>query len=219
MNAKVYNKDGKVIGETDTPEKIFGLKWNGDLVNQVISSMRSNARSNTAHTKDRSVVSGGGKKPWKQKGTGRARHGSIRSPLWVGGGVTHGPRNERNYFRKVNQKMKNKALFTVLSAKLKDGEVIFIDDLGLNGIKTKNAQTILNNLSKVEGFAPLVYQKGNRAFVAIPSKNDNVVKSFRNIKQATVDEVRNLNPLGVLSYKFLIISHPEKSLNILSSRI
>src|SRR4029078_6219347 len=98
----------------------FGLPWNADLVHQVISSLKTDARKPVAHTKTRGSVRGGGKKPWQQKGTGRARHGSIRSPLWVGGGVAHGPRNDKNFDRKVNKKMKAKALYTILSKKFKD---------------------------------------------------------------------------------------------------
>ncbi len=219
MEAKVYNSEGKVSGSVTLPENIFSLPWNGDLVNQVIYSMRSSARSGTAHTKDRSEVSGGGKKPWKQKGTGRARHGSIRSPLWVGGGVTHGPRKEKDYFRKVNKKMKNKALFTVLSAKLKDGEIIFVDDLGISEVKTKKAQNFLSKLAANKGFRPIVSKNGNKVLVSTTSATKEVVKSFANIKQAKTEEVRNLNPLDVLSYRFLIISRPEESLKVLSDRL
>ena len=104
--AKVYNQSGKEVGEIKLPANVFGLSWNADLVHQVITSMLSDSRVIYAHTKTRGQVSGGGKKPWQQKGTGRARHGSIRSPLWVGGGVTHGPRNDKDYSRKVNKKMK-----------------------------------------------------------------------------------------------------------------
>src|SRR3989344_4389677 len=124
MEAKIYNQDGKESGKMDLPAKIFGLKWNSDLVHQVVVAMMGNARIPWAHTKNRGEVSGTGKKPWKQKGTGQARHGSRRSPIWVCGGVAHGPRNERKYDRKINKKMRAKALFTVLSQKFKDGELV-----------------------------------------------------------------------------------------------
>ena len=118
MNAKVYNQSGKEAGEIKLPEAVFGLPWNVSaerLVHQVTVSMMGNQRIPIAHTKTRGEVSGSGIKPWRQKGTGRARHGSRRSPIWVGGGVSGGPRNDKNFSRKINKKMKTKALFTVLS--------------------------------------------------------------------------------------------------------
>ncbi len=117
MESKIYNTSGKSVGNIKLPEGIFGLKWNADLVHEVVRLMNSNSRTAIAHTKTRGEVRGGGKKPWKQKGTGRARHGSSRSPIWVGGGVTHGPRNDKNFDRKINKKAKTKALFTILSRK------------------------------------------------------------------------------------------------------
>ncbi len=218
MEAKVYNKNGEETGMINLPEFIFGLKWNADLVNQVILSMESSKHKPWAHAKDRGDVRGGGKKPWKQKGTGRARHGSTRSPIWVGGGVAHGPTKDKIYDRKINKNMKNKALFTVLSAKLRDGELLFVDDLGIKTIKTKGAQEILNNFSKVSGYEKISYKKGKRALVLIPKTDSTVTKSFRNIGSAFVDEVRNLNPVDALKYKYLAVVAPDESLKILSGR-
>src|SRR6185369_9697615 len=109
MDSKVYNQEGKEVGSVKLPEGLFSTAWNADMVHQVVTSMLSSRRNNVAHAKNRGEVSGGGKKPWQQKGTGRARHGSIRSPIWVGGGTTHGPRNDKNYGRKVNKVEATKA--------------------------------------------------------------------------------------------------------------
>src|SRR6185437_9448180 len=129
METKIYNIEGKETGKMTLPENIFGLPWNADLMHQVVVSMRSNARHSIAHTKDRGEVRGGGKKPWQQKGTGRARHGSSRSPIWKGGGVSHGPRKEKLYAKVLPKGMRRKALLVALSRKYKDGEIIFLDKL------------------------------------------------------------------------------------------
>ncbi len=218
MEAKIYNKKGESVKEIEIPENVFGLKWNGDLVSQTINSIRSSVRKGTAHAKDRGDVSGGGKKPWKQKGTGRSRHGSIRSPIWVGGGVAHGPTNEKNYFRKINKKAKIKALFTLLSAKYKDGEILFLDNIGLEKIKTKEAASVLNALSNIKGFEKISYKTGKRALIYTSKKEENTVKSFRNIKSVSVEEIRNMDPFSVANYKYVIVTDPEESLKILSSR-
>ncbi|MEI6296983.1 MAG: 50S ribosomal protein L4 [bacterium] len=218
MEAKIYNNKGEVSGSVKLPENIFGLSWNADLVSQTLNSMRSSARAGTADAKGRGDVRGGGKKPWKQKGTGRARHGSIRSPLWVGGGAAHGPKAEKVYDRKVNKKARNKALFTLLSAKFKDGEVLFVDSLLMDDIKTKKAVDFLKNLSGIKGYERLNYKGGNRAFVYLPKQNDNTLKSFRNINTVAVEDVRNMDPLSVASYKYVVISNPEESLKVLSAR-
>ncbi|MFA5737062.1 MAG: 50S ribosomal protein L4 [Candidatus Paceibacterota bacterium] len=218
MEAKVYNQEGKEKGKINLPEELFGLPWNGDLVHQVMTSMLSNNRSPIAHTKDRSEVRGGGKKPWRQKGTGRARHGSSRSPIWIGGGVTHGPRSEKNFERKINKKMKTKAFFTILSQKQRDGEVLFAEITNFDKPKTKDAQTYLSNLAKIEGYEKLVYKTGKRAILALPEKNENLEKSFHNIKSSNLTEIVNLNPLDLLNYKYLVVLNPEKSLEIFTAK-
>ncbi|MCE9628976.1 MAG: 50S ribosomal protein L4 [Candidatus Vogelbacteria bacterium] len=218
MEAKIYNRQGKESGSVKLPEKFFGLKINNDLIHQVIESMNSNARQGNANSKDRSEVRGGGKKPWKQKGTGRARHGSRRSPIWVGGGTTHGPRSERDYSKKINRKMKTKALFTVLSAKLRDGEVLFTEPLIFAKPEAKLATKDLGNLSKLAGFEKLVYKTGKRALIVSPTKDEAMLKSFANIKTVVVEEARNINPLTLATYKYVLITDPVKTIEALSAR-
>ena len=217
LQTKIFNQAGKEAGNIELPANIFGVKWNANLVHQVATSMLSNARNTIADTKGRGEVSGGGKKPWRQKGTGRARHGSSRSPIWKGGGVTHGPTADINYKRKINKKMKTKALCAILSAKLKDNEIIMLEDLKLTTPKVKIAQAILANLAK-SGFAKINYKIGKRVIIATPTLDENMQKSFRNIKSATVAEVRNLNPLSLLNYKYVVFIRPEDSLKQITAR-
>jgi len=206
MELKVYNQSGEEAGKVKLSDKVFGLPWNADLMHQVIVSMQSNLRIPWAHAKDRSEVRGGGKKPWRQKGTGRARHGSIRSPIWIGGGVTHGPLKERNYKKKINKKMMQKALFVALSQKVKDGEIIVLDNLAVAGSKTKLAQAVVSNLSKIEGFGKLETKKKNSALFLVKEKKDELKRSFANLPGVLLDESRNLNPLIALTYKYLVFS-------------
>jgi large subunit ribosomal protein L4 len=218
MEAKIYNQKGKEAGKIILPEKVFAAKWRADLVHQVVESMRSNKRAGTADTKDRGEVRGGGRKPWRQKGTGRARHGSIRSPIWVGGGVTHGPLAEKNYKRKIPGKMRAQALFSVLSKKLKEGEVFFIDSLGIAEIKTKKAKEVMNNLAKGIGLEVFSKALKPKILVALLARNEKTEKSFRNLPQLEITFVGNLNPLEVLNHKYLLIEKPEESVKFLESR-
>ena len=215
MDATIYSIEGKKSGTLALPENIFGVRWNADLVKQVADSLMSAKRKNVAHTKDRSEVRGGGKKPWQQKGTGRARHGSIRSPIWVGGGVTGGPRNEKNFDRKVSKKMRAKALYTILSQKLRDGEVLFVDKMTLAEPKTKVAVQALHTLSSVKGFEKMFSKKNNAAVIALGTKNKETERAFDNLGNIEVLETRNLNPLSLLQYKYLIIENPKESFSIL----
>ncbi len=219
MEAKIYNQIGKEAGTIALPENVFGVNWNADLVHQVLVSSLSNVRHAIAHTKTRGEVRGGGKKPWKQKGTGRARHGSTRSPIWVGGGVAHGPRSDKNFDRKVNRKMKAKALYTILSKKYKDGEILFVDSLSLKETKTKDAREILTTLGGIEGYTALATKRNNAAYIALPGKDSVVEKSFRNFGNISVNEMRNMNPVEVLNYKYIVIADPKASLPFLASKL
>ena len=217
MEAKVYNNQGKEVSSIKLPEDVFGAPWNDSLVHQVAISMTANERTPIAHTKNRGEVSGTGKKPWKHKGTGTARHGSRRSPIWVGGGVSHGPRKDRDYSKKINKKMKVGALFSVLSKKMKDGELVLVDNISFASPKTRDAKSVISSLSKVKDFAGLSKRK-NAAFLALPNKDENVSKSFRNFGNLEVGDLKDLNVVDLLNHKYLILTNPEDSIKMLSSR-
>jgi len=219
MEAKVYNQTGKEVGKVKLPDSVFGLSWNGDLVHQVIVAMQSNARTPVAHAKDRSEVRGGGRKPWKQKGTGRARHGSIRSPIWIGGGVTHGPRNEKNYKKKINKKMRAKALYTVLSEKFRNGEIVFVDKLEFDAPKTSEARKAISDIDSGAKLGGLLTKKRNAAYIAFADKNENTERSFSNFGNIETGAVKNINPLQILSYKYLVLTDPKESISFIEGRL
>jgi large subunit ribosomal protein L4 len=206
-----------VVSKTALPAEIFGAAWRPDLVHQVATALAANQRQNRAHTKTREEVAGGGKKPWKQKGTGQARHGSTRSPIWRHGGITFGPRVERDYHEKINRKMSTSALYSVLARKAKDGKIILVDSFSFAKPKTKEAVGSLAAISKATG-AQLFAKENNAALIALATYEKNSLKSFRNIQNVAVEEARNLNPLSLLSYRYLIIENPKESFKILSSR-
>ena len=218
MNAPIYNSSGKATGKIDLPERLFDVPWNDALMYQVVTVMQANARTPVAHTKDRGEVRGGGRKPWQQKGTGRARHGSIRSPIWKGGGVTHGPRNEKIYARALPRKMRAKALFMALSRKLKDGQLVFVDSFGIEEPKTATAKKALIMIGKTSGMN--IEQKSkNAALVALSDPKIATTKSFRNLGNIDCKGVRDLNPVSVLGYTYLVIEDPEAAVAILSQRL
>ncbi|MCK5085546.1 50S ribosomal protein L4, partial [Candidatus Parcubacteria bacterium] len=175
IKVKTYNKEGKESGDMELPEEIFGLKIKDDLIHQTYIAHISNSRQVLADTKDKGEVSGGGKKPWKQKGTGRARHGSSRSPIWKGGGVTFGPTSLRNYSKKINKKMKVKALLMVLSSKVRDNELVIIDNFKFEKISTKSMNSVLSSLPT----------KG-KILLSLNKKDDNILKSIENISNVNV---------------------------------
>lgn len=219
MNAKIYSSEGKEVGTVDLPEAVFALKWNADLVHEVVVGMQANARAMTAHTKDRSEVSGGGKKPWRQKGTGRARHGSSRSPIWSGGGIAHGPRNDKDYSVKINRKAKAKALGIVLAKKNTDAEIIFVDALALAEPKATEGKNIIKALATGAGQAELATKRKNAAMVILPSRNEAVEKSFRNFGNIEVKQAKDVNPVDLLTYKFVVVAEPNSTLEIISKRV
>ncbi len=191
MKTQVYNLKGDAIGETDLPENIFAREWNPDLVHQVLLAQAANRRLPWAHAKNRGEVRGGGVKPWKQKHTGRARHGSIRSPIWKGGGVTHGPVKDRSYVVKVNKKMAKAAVYSVLSKKLADGHLKVVDSLELETAKTKAL------FASVKSFLP--------ALLIAAKENKNIARASNNIPRARSLSGANLNIEDVMKYKNILL--------------
>lgn len=218
IEAPVYSKEGKEVSKISLPESAFGAAWNPDLVHEVVISMQANARGGNAHTKDRGEVRGGGKKPWRQKGTGRARHGSSRSPIWTGGGVTFGPRNERDYSKKINKNARAKVLASVLSRKFADGEVVFVDSLTFDEPKAKEALNTLIALGGIKGNEGLTTKTKNTALIVLPERNENTEKSFRNFGNVLVEQVKDINPVELLTYKYVVVAKPEESLQTLERR-
>ncbi|HXK34929.1 MAG TPA: 50S ribosomal protein L4 [Candidatus Paceibacterota bacterium] len=215
MKANVYNEKGDLKKTLELPAAVFGAPWNADLVHQVVNALAANKRASLAKTKGRQEVRGGGKRPWAQKGTGRARHSSIRSPLWRGGGITHGPTPDKIYKQSINARMKAKALAAVLSEKLRDNEIIFLDKISLTG-KTREAAKTFAYLSKVKGFDNLAKKK---SYLIMPKKDEMVWRSFKNLSNASFDEARNINSLKLLENKFLVFVEPEGVLEVLESKM
>lgn len=200
MRADLINLQNEKVGEIDLPEEIFNQKWNPVLVKQALDAQIANSRKNLAHAKTRAEVRGGGKKPWRQKGTGRARHGSIRSPIWVGGGKAHGPIKEEIFSKKINKKMKRLAIFSILSKKFKDNEIKFFDSLNISEPKTKIIFSYLKNILNLS-------KKSKKADVLfIPdSENKNIYKAARNILKTKVLDPKSLNVYDLLNYKNIFI--------------
>ncbi|MDZ4231350.1 MAG: 50S ribosomal protein L4 [Patescibacteria group bacterium] len=194
MKTDVYNVEGKKVGDVEVSDRLFGASWNADLVHQVLRVQTANAREKVGHAKDRSEVRGGGIKPWRQKGTGRARHGSIRSPIWVGGGVTHGPTKERNFSLNIPQKMRQGALFAILSKRLSDGEVKVIDSLGVSEPKTKFLREALKVLAPTQSALVIVSPENKAAYVA-----------GRNLKRVKVADAKSLNVYDLLRPAVIVI--------------
>ncbi len=195
MNIKVYNQQGEAIGEQELNPKLFDIAINEGLVHRAAVAQLANRRKVLAHTKDRGEVRGGGKKPWAQKGTGRARHGSIRSPIWKGGGVTFGPTKDRNFKLKINKKMRRKALLICLSDKARGEKIVLVDQLELTQPKTKELKKILEQL-------PV---KGKKILLAFNKSNKNFLQAGKNLEKLWVTTVNSLNVLDLLNYEYLMM--------------
>ncbi len=192
MKTQIYNLKGEAVGDIELSDKIFAREWNADLVHQALVSQQANRRLPWAHSKNRAEVSGGGKKPWKQKHTGRARHGSIRSPIWRGGGVTHGPVVERDYSKKINKKMLRVAIHSVLSKKLADGQLKILDSMEVAAPKTKLM------FNAVKNFLP--------ALLVAATKNVKLVNRVsRNIPKAKSLNGPSLNVEDLLKFKNVLV--------------
>ncbi len=212
MLYKVYNQNGEEIMEKELNPLIFNIKVKPELIYQAVVTQQANERQILAHTKDRSEVSGGGKKPWRQKGTGRARHGSIRSPIWKGGGVTFGPTKYRVFKKKINKKMKQKALLMALTDKAINNNLIILDKFELDKYKTKIADKILKNLEKIIQESRTKKQKTlnktqRRSIMIILSKKDKKAqKSLSNLPNVKFLNLGNINILDLLKYRDLILT-------------
>lgn len=191
----LYNMSGKKAAQTQASEKIFGVNVNPNLIYQIINAQHANSRISIAHTKNRGEVSGSNIKPWRQKGTGRARAGSVRSPLWAGGGVTFGPRSNRNYHQKTNRKTKKLALAMALSERVKEKRILIIDKLNFMHAKTKDAYAFINNLPIQSG-----------SILIILAKNDiNARLSLRNLEYVKILLADSLNVIDLVSHDWILI--------------
>jgi large subunit ribosomal protein L4 len=208
MKEIIYNQEGKEIGKIDLSETIFGLKINHNLVRQALEAQLSQSRRPLAHTKDRGEVRGGGKKPWRQKGTGRARHGSIRSPLWKGGGVTFGPRKEKIFAKKINKKMKRQALLMALSSKVKDAELVVLDELKLTQPKTKDMAQVIKGLA-----VGVKKDLGKGTLVVLAAKDENIIRASRNLPKIQTISATSLNLVDLLNRRYLLL--PKDAIGVI----
>lgn len=196
IKVDIYNQEGKVVGEKELNPEIFGVEPKSELIRQAVVGLLANQRHPWAQTKVKGEIRGGGIKPWRQKGTGRARAGSIRSPLWRGGGIIFGPRKERVYDQKLNKKSKKKVLLMCLSDKVKEKKMYILDKLVMPEIKTKRINLIITSLINSD--------KSQNVLISLSNKDENVIKSGRNIKGVKMLPVTGLNILDLLRADYLL---------------
>ena len=190
-NVSVYNMEGNEVGKMDLNDAVFGVEVNEHLVHMAVVAQLANNRQGTQKAKTRSEVSGGGRKPWRQKGTGHARQGSTRAPQWTGGGIVFAP-TPRDYTIRLNKKEKRAALKSALTSRVLENKFIVVDELKLDEIKTKKFQNVLNNL------------KVNKALVVVDENSDNVVKSAKNIQSVKTAYVNTINVYDILKYNTVV---------------
>lgn len=193
---KLYTLAGKEKGSITLADAVFGVEFNSGLVHEAVVAQNANAREAIAHTKMRGEVSGGGKKPWKQKGTGRARHGSTRSPIWVGGGITHGPRNDRNFSVKLNRSMKRQALAAMLSERVREGAFIAVEDFVLEAAKTATVSAMRKALP----------QSAAKALVVTTAADKDMIRAARNLKNTQTIAAQSLNVRDLATFPVVIAS-------------
>jgi large subunit ribosomal protein L4 len=203
LKTSVYNLSGEKVGHQNLSPEIFKVAFNDDLVHQVVVAQQASGRQVLSHTKGRSEVRGGGRKPWKQKGTGRARHGSRRSPLWPGGGVTFGPTRERNFAKAINRKMKKKALRMVLSDKVKNDRFLVIDQWSIEKPKTKSLNLALKTLPSNNEKITLITEQSNME----------IIRASRNLPKVASLGIKSLNVVDLLKNEFIII--PKKLVSVI----
>lgn len=204
MKLKVYNAAGETVRSAALDPSIFNVRLQPELVQRAVRAQTANRRTAVAHTKTKSEVRGGGKKPWRQKGTGRARHGSIRSPLWAGGGITFGPRPDRNFSVAMNKKEMRKALSMVLSEKARAEHIVLMDGLAVPDGKTRQLALLLKRLPVNNARTTLIVQ---------PTPDDAVRRSARNMQRVSTILANSLNVLDVLRHDYLLM--PEASLDVI----
>ena len=210
LAAKLYSQMGTEAGSITLPDALFARKINPTLLSETVISMQKNLKVPTSHAKDRGEVRGGGRKPWRQKGTGRARHGSIRSPIWRGGGVTHGPQKGRTHTRKINKKVKDASLAMALTGKFGDSQVFFIDAFLFEKPRTKDMEAVLG--------AVIGKSYGKGSVLIVQEKADEKLEmSMRNLKSVTVQRAQSLSTYDVLAHKYLILT--KGALEVLTKRL
>ena len=204
MKVQVYDNTGKEKGTAELPSAVFEVEMNPSVIHQVYVTQMGNKRQSSAHTKDRGEVSGGGRKPWRQKGTGRARHGSNRSPIWRGGGVTFGPTNAKEYKRSLNKNMRRKALCMVLSEKAKNSRILVVDGLQAEDGKTKTMDAILRQLPC----------KDATRLLALPEMDQKTIFAARNIKKTDTIQARDLNVADLMRSMYIVM--PKESIDVIT---
>jgi large subunit ribosomal protein L4 len=226
MKLNIYNQKGEVKGDMEVSAAIFGVKVNTVLINEAVTAQLANERQVLAHTKTRSEVRGGGKKPWRQKGTGRARAGSSRSPLWIGGGIIFGPNSDRNFSKKINKQAKRKAMFMVLSDRAANDGLAIIEKLSLENYKTKVMDEVLNNLEakvfknfkideKKKAKNKQIRSTGRSILLINDASDAKVINSARNLDGVKIINLDNINVVDLLNSRNIVIA--DKAIEKLES--